>query len=378
MCPGTDPRSRTRSIAARAAKSLRRHGLAPTPRNYELFYLYHEGSHPALARDIDERLRRGEALDDATCRLLYQQHVSRAAYERAIEKTGEQLAEIGERLGQEIGEAEAGMRDPVYRIERLAARASATENAAELRDLLALALAEARAIVEAAAQLEHRLRVTRAELAAVTEAFVAAKREAELDPLTGLPNRRRFERAVAHALARLRGGGPASLLLLADIDHFKSFNDRHGHVMGDLVLRAVAQLLRRNVKEEDLVSRWGGEEFAILLQPRSLAEGCEVAERLRRTVGSRRIRQRSTGEDLGTVTLSIGVGEPAADDTPEEWVERVDRALYRAKRHGRDRVVVADPPRAVSPAEIAFTAPDDDAREAATCAPPAPAAEGRR
>lgn len=378
MPPGRDPRSRSRSIAARAVKSLRHHGLAPTPTNYELFYLYHEGSHPALAREIDERLLRGEALDDATCRLLHERHVGRTAFESALEKASEQLAAIGERLGREIGEAEAGMRDPAYRIERLAARATATREVAELWDLITLAFAEARAIVDVATHLEHRLQLTRAELAAVTEAFIAAKHEAELDPLTGLPNRRRFERAVAHALARLRSGGPAALLLLADVDHFKAFNDRHGHVMGDLVLRAVAQLLRRNVKEEDLVCRWGGEEFAILLQPRSLSEGREVAERLRRTIGSRRIRQRTTGEDLGTVTLSIGVGQAAIGDTPEEWIERVDRALYRAKRRGRDCVVVADPPpHDVALAEIAFSAPDDDAPGPATGAPLTPA-EGER
>jgi 2-C-methyl-D-erythritol 4-phosphate cytidylyltransferase len=105
----------------------------------------------------------------------------------------------------------------------------------------------------------------------------------------------------------------------------------------------------------------------------------EVAERLRRTVGSRRIRQRTTGEDLGTVTLSIGVGQAARDDTPEEWIERVDRALYRAKRRGRDCVVVTDPPpHEVSLAEIAFSAPDDDVLAPTTGAPRTPAEGGQR
>ncbi|GBD44657.1 Diguanylate cyclase VdcA [bacterium HR40] len=372
------PHGKARAIAVQVVKSLRRHGLPPTPEYYELFFLYHEGSHPALARDIESRLAAGESLDEATCRTLYERHVARAGLEQAIERAGEQLAELGSRLDDEVAEAEVGFRQSAERIERLVARAADSEEPRELKDLLARALAETRAVVEAALQLEHRLHVTRAELSAVTEAFISARREAETDPLTGLPNRRRFERAVAHAVERVRRGGPAPILLLADIDHFKDFNDRHGHVTGDLVLKAVAQLLRRNVDERDLVSRWGGEEFAILLQPRGLAQGEAVAERLRRTVGSRRIRQRTTGRDLGTVTLSIGVGEASPYDTPEEWIERVDRALYRAKRRGRDRVEVAEPPaRSVSPAEIAFTPGDDDAPAAATVAPRLPAAEER-
>lgn len=379
MRPRTDDRTRSRDLAARTLRSLRRHGLAPTPENYQLFYLYHEGSHPALTRELDTRLRDGERLDDAACWVLHARHVGRGELERAVEAAGEQLTELTDRLDAEVEHAEAGMREPARRIGGLAANAARTADADELRRIVARTFAEARAILDTAAALEHRLRVTRAELAAVTEVFLAAKREAETDPLTELPNRRRFVRAAEQALERVRRGGAASVLLLADIDHFKNFNDRHGHVTGDLVLRAVAQLLRRNVKDRDLVSRWGGEEFAILLHPRSVAEACDVAERLRRIVRSRRIRQRNTGKDLGSVTLSMGVGEASAVETLDDWLERVDRALYRAKRRGRDRVELAEPPvRGDSPAELAFTAPADDAPAAAISVPPAPAGEEPR
>lgn len=370
MRPGTDGLDRVHAVAAQVMQSLERFRLAPIPENYELLYLYHEGSHPALAREINARLAAGELLDDATCRLLHARHVARVGLQRAVEEAGEQLTHLTSRLNAEVGDAETSLRQVAERIERLATRAAKAEQVDELRQIVGLAFGEARALVDSASQLEHRLRVTRAELAAVTEAFVAARREAETDPLTGLPNRRRLERALAHALERVRRGGAAPILLFADIDHFKQFNDRYGHLTGDYVLRAIAQLLRANVKDRDLVCRWGGEEFAVLLAPVSLQEAEQVAERLRRLVASRRIRERSTGRELGRVTLSIGLGEAAAHETPEAWVARVDRALYRAKARGRDRSELADPPApVVSSTDLAFS-PTDDAPAAASAVHP--------
>lgn len=154
------------------------------------------------------------------------------------------------------------------------------------------------------------------------------KTEALLDPLTDLPNRRAFEMALEKEVARAeRGGAPFGLVLL-DLDHFKRLNDTHGHAYGDEVLKRVARFLVEQVRTQDLVARWGGEEFAILLPATGLKEALEVAERLRRGL-----------EKMG-FPASFGVGVYGGEE-PLAFFQRVDAALYQAKGKGRNQVVIA-------------------------------------
>jgi diguanylate cyclase (GGDEF)-like protein/hemerythrin-like metal-binding protein len=153
------------------------------------------------------------------------------------------------------------------------------------------------------------------------------------DHLTGAWNRAHFERIVVHELARsLRYHQPLSMILI-DVDHFKSINDRFGHQAGDRVLRELVQILQVRVRASDMVFRWGGEEFAILLTGCGYRQARLLAERLRREI----IRHEF---DTGSVTVSMGVGESLADESLDNWFTRLDRLLYSAKEHGRDRVAV--------------------------------------
>ncbi|GAB7540086.1 GGDEF domain-containing protein [Burkholderia sp. 3C] len=155
------------------------------------------------------------------------------------------------------------------------------------------------------------------------------------DSLTGIANRRRLDEALAELVA-MRGS--AGALLLVDIDRFKAFNDRHGHLAGDTCLCHVAQCLTAQLRRGDLLARFGGEEFAILLPNAALAEAERTAERLREAVqGLHFIAQ---GQHAN-VTISIGVAERAGLTTPDALIGAADTALYAAKRAGRNRVQVA-------------------------------------
>lgn len=166
------------------------------------------------------------------------------------------------------------------------------------------------------------------------------------DPLTGLANRRHFRTLLERAIETVARSGD-SVLLLLDIDHFKTINDTHGHQAGDEVLRAVAACLARCVRPMDTVARHGGEEFAILLPNCRAHYGQSVAERIRRAIETLVIAT-SPVLDL-RVTISIG-GAFAPEwvrSTAELWLERADLQLYRAKRSGRNRCAI-DLPRQVS------------------------------
>jgi diguanylate cyclase (GGDEF)-like protein len=164
------------------------------------------------------------------------------------------------------------------------------------------------------------------------------------DPLTGLSNRRHFNAVLEAEVDRVARSGEAALLLLIDIDHFKSVNDTHGHPAGDEVLRVVAKTLQGCVRPMDTLARYGGEEFVVVLPACQPAFGEAVAERIRRTIEDLPISI-SPGVDLN-VTISIG-GAFALQwirSTTELWIDRADQQLYQAKTDGRNRLCLEAQP----------------------------------
>lgn len=172
-------------------------------------------------------------------------------------------------------------------------------------------------------------------------AFEQIESLATLDPLTGLSNRRVFDERIAIEAKRSRRYGHPFGLIMLDLDHFKQINDRFGHENGDCALRQVAQELRTQAREEDIVARWGGEEFLVVILSCCDAKGAGVAaERMRGAVADREI-------DLAdapalAVTISIGVASVPPGGDLASAIARADQAMYRAKSAGRNRVVVAD------------------------------------
>ncbi|ABD06403.1 diguanylate cyclase [Rhodopseudomonas palustris HaA2] len=181
------------------------------------------------------------------------------------------------------------------------------------------------------------------------ERAAALARQATTDPLTGLHNRLRFNEGLAQELARVRRTGQPLSLVMFDVDHFKEVNDRYGHPTGDQVLIRLSQTAAAQLRQTDLLARWGGEEFAILLVDADLHAAVEVAENLRRLVA------RTPFDQIGSVTASFGVAECRPDESADSLLERADAALYRAKSNGRNRVEIDAPvieeTVALSPAE---------------------------
>lgn len=153
------------------------------------------------------------------------------------------------------------------------------------------------------------------------------------DQLTNLFNRRYLDETLKHEIQRSARYEMTLSLILLDLDHFKAVNDSHGHDSGDQVLISVAEILRDNTRQTDIVGRWGGEEFLILATGTSLSEARIVAEKLRIALADKR------HDDAGRVTASFGVVECHSDDTASTLVKRADKSLYKAKSQGRNRVV---------------------------------------
>ena len=157
------------------------------------------------------------------------------------------------------------------------------------------------------------------------------------DELTKLPNRRYFSDRLARDMADARRYGHPLSLLMIDVDHFKKLNDRCGHLVGDEALISVANTLRGAVREVDTVARWGGEEFTVILSRAGEREAIEVAEKLRKAIASLEASW-SIGQPFGHVSVSIGAAELLEGEDAASLIQRADRAVYSAKREGRNRV----------------------------------------
>jgi diguanylate cyclase (GGDEF)-like protein len=184
---------------------------------------------------------------------------------------------------------------------------------------------------------EAELMVVRAaQLVSLQQTLERLRTEADLDFLTGLPNRRRFRAALANEVERWRRYGLPCALLLLDIDHMKGINDRFGHPAGDLVIRHVANVLSEVSRDNDTPARLGGEEFALLLTTINDEKAAQAAERLRQALADHSI------PNVGQITVSIGVAACPAHATSERMLYSAsDRALYVAKNEGRNRIAVA-------------------------------------
>src|SRR5450756_2021473 len=187
--------------------------------------------------------------------------------------------------------------------------------------------------------LEERLTLSKLEINDLQHSLEAIRAESLTDPLTGLGNRKYFDRMIESSVQNALANGEPLSLLMFDIDHFKSFNDSYGDLTGDQVFRLVGMSLKQTIKGQDVTARYGGEEFAVVLPNIALRQALTVADHIRRAVMAKELKKKSTGEILGRVTISVGVSMLKPGDDTDSLIERADACLYAAKRNGRNRVI---------------------------------------
>ncbi|MBL8983052.1 MAG: GGDEF domain-containing protein [Gemmatimonadetes bacterium] len=211
---------------------------------------------------------------------------------------------------------------------------------------------EALAVVSVMEKLiEHRKERQREQFASLADKLKNlgreledARRESAIDGLTGLHNRKAFDDYISRSIELHTLLGKPGCLMMVDMDHFKGINDTHGHPVGDAAIRQIANCLSKTfLRRVDFVARYGGDEFAVILQETSADNAAMLAERLRKSVADLPPIEVAPGAEPPRLTLSIGIGEIRLGDSTFDWIKRADSALYHAKRAGRDAVHVLTP-----------------------------------
>jgi diguanylate cyclase len=324
--------------ADQARTLMEQRQIAPHPNNFALWYRY-AADQPDVRIALDALIRKGEVIDEERSRMLFEAFCSDDRAQASLCGMAESLErEIGTVL-ESLACAGRNAKDYTQLLEHALGEAEQAQVEDRLFRVFARLLSRTRMMSEHSREVERQLETALAETSRLKQELAGARRQALTDSLTGLANRSRFDEALHSAvLAAAETSMPLSLLLI-DIDHFKNFNDDYGHVIGDQVLRLLGTVLTDNIKGFDLAARFGGEEFAVILPDTASCDGRRVADNIRRKVAEKKLFNRQTGQKLATVTVSIGVAEFAADEPVSGLIERADRALYFAKRTGRNRVI---------------------------------------
>ena len=318
--------------------------VVSTPDNFELFYAFCSGENPSVANMMAPIINAKkpftpELLADLRLRCL---SGARAAF--AMDSLGTNMGAV---IDDVLGRLEAGARDTADYSNTLSLATGewgGDRSPADLRKLVDGLMAATRAMEQRTKSLEGELQASSAQVSELRDKLDNVRKESLTDALTNIANRKAFDDAVRQAQEAVALGEEVTLLL-CDIDHFKRFNDTWGHQTGDQVLRLVAHCLSENVKGRDTAARYGGEEFAVLLRGINLEAATRVAEQIRETVQTKKLVKKSTGEVLGTITISIGVSQFATGETIEAVVRRADPCLYGAKHSGRNLVIHQNDPR---------------------------------
>jgi diguanylate cyclase len=327
-------------FAKAATEMMARRQIPADPNNFTVWYSYFSGVDADLRRVLDILLDNDQEFSSERNAAVFRKFCS-SPYEAIpmhliADRMETELAAVLSTLAQASSDADSYGKA----LQDVAGQFKALTRAEDIIHMLQAMLAQTRAMAKQSRDVEGQLRQSWSEVNQLREELEGARREAMTDSLTGLANRKMFDFVLREAaMHAMESGEPISMLFL-DIDHFKAFNDTYGHNVGDQVLKLLASVLRESVKGQDTAARYGGEEFAVILPATPVDAAAKVAEKIRQRVAGKTIVHRRSGDQLGRVQVSIGVSEFVFGEPIRQFVDRADRALYAAKRQGRNRVVV--------------------------------------
>ena len=323
---------------------MNKHSIAMTPANYAVWYDYVSGSNEALRDAVDQHIEDDGQLTDQQSRALYERFFDREKEQLAIVTMREELKRVLATVLEFTSTSASASQNVSDHLSEIITKLHPEMTQTEIHDAIEEVLSETRLVMDSSDVLSERLNSTMLEIQEIKKDIDNAKRDAKTDTLTKLANRKSFDIVLDKATKDADSAATEVCMIFGDLDFFKKINDKHGHMVGDQVLKVVATSLKNSVKGRDLVARYGGEEFAIILLNTSLSNAKKVAEGIRAEIASKRIQRRDSREPLGTITMSFGVARYFPNEGTESFMQRVDRALYISKRNGRNTVSEAPPP----------------------------------
>lgn len=320
-----------------ALDHMGRHRIPVDPANYSVWYEYVSGRNEQLRLVIDGALSGAGAITPELNRTLYEKYIA-SEHKIIIQKIREELRSVLETLLDHIGGAGGQLNRFGTMIQIYSQRLKDDLDAESVRVIVEDILSETQVIRRSGRILKQRIASSTREIENLRKDLDKIKQEADTDMLTGLKNRRYLSRAFEQEAANVLRASVPLCLVMIDIDHFKKINDVHGHIMGDRVLRTAAAMIKECVKGRDMVIRFGGEEFIVLLPDTPLSGATTLAEHICAYFKNMNWKRKDTGDLIGQVFVSLGVSQYRPGESLDSFIHRADEALYLSKSNGRCRV----------------------------------------
>jgi diguanylate cyclase len=333
-----------KDIGHAAIRALANMNIPPKPAYYEVWFSHLERTNDALSSEILQKISTDNTVDEYFLKSVHERYFEIAHPAKLVEQLAVETLNETTSLKSLSDTFSANTKEFGDNI--IHASDQATEEETELESASRLITALVDATQKAASknqELQEELLVATTKVTNLQSSIEAITKDATTDFLTKLNNRRYFDSAIEQLVTLAHQEKAPLSFIAADIDHFKLFNDKWGHQVGDQVLKLVAEVLRENIKGQDLLARYGGEEFVIALPNTSLSDAETLAEHIRIAIFKRNLINRKSNENLGRVTMSFGIALLQPNETADELFKAADTALYQAKCGGRNKVVSQTP-----------------------------------
>lgn len=317
---------------------MEQHKIVPTPENYAVWYGYVSGKNKELVQEINHVINNKLKFTNDICLYLYNKYVVVNRNQKVLDDSSlaaqKVLLEVLRVVNDFSGETESYNKGVDQYLDRISEDFEHEGVKSVFKELV-----EATATLKKSGEhIQKKLVESKEEINSLRKNLQQVTIEAQRDFLTGVFNRKTFEKIFDELAIHSKEHNKELCLMMIDIDHFKRFNDKFGHLLGDEVLKIVARALTEILKGRDIVARFGGEEFIVILPDTPIEGGLKVAEMIRKTISEKELKRKDTGDNYGSITVSIGLARFRNIDTLPTLIKRADDALYQSKNMGRNRV----------------------------------------
>lgn len=334
-----DSQSEAERLLREALPLMARHRVPPTPRNYYVWYEYVEGENQELVQEINSLIEQKRPFTESLNDELFLKFVANIEEKETLGKASAKASQLVAEIFKVVNDIVQETHDYGGEVDKYVSSLSEKVEHEEIKEIVKDIISGAQAFRDRTQTISTKIDESKKEIEILRRNLEKVKRETEIDFLTGIANRKAFDKLMQRLPKEADNSKEVFCLLMIDIDHFKKYNDTYGHQIGDEVLKIVAHSMEQLVKGKDYVARYGGEEFAVVLPETPLSGALKVAENIRQAIASQELRRRDTGETCGTVTVSIGVAcYRPEEDSVERLIQRADDALYLSKQGGRNKV----------------------------------------
>ena len=337
MTPSDNSPITAAEIAKKIILTTTERSIPLTPENYHVWFEYYLGSNKGLKDAIDAFISSEKYFSQKINENLYKEYL--ATNKKVIIK---EVIKETHKIFTNVFQASLSTKDLASdysnKMEEYYSKLNDTNDLTQIQHLITDIIKDTNDMAGSSKQLSQQLEEATSQINTLSKKLEKTEREVLLDGLTGLNNRKAFDKRLKFLCKQFDENQGFFSVALLDIDYFKKFNDQYGHQVGDEVLRIVGGHLMENLKGKDFPSRYGGEEFVVLLPNTKLDNANAVAEQIRESISNKRLKIKETGQELDNITISAGVAEIHNGDTAISVIKRADAALYLAKNSGRNNV----------------------------------------